>query len=149
MIRSVIRAAFPALADQCGLVELTSNSQLASLPACDAAISTLWTTAYSVLQLQNARRKFYFMQDYESRFYPAGSISALVEATYHFDFSAICNTVSLRDIYKQIGGQAEYFDPCIDLSIFHATNRAPLNRGVPDAILLCASDASQKHLLSC
>ena len=129
VIRSAIRTAFPALADQCGLVELTSSSQLTSLPACDAAIATLWTTAYSVLQLQNARRKFYFMQDYESRFYPAGSISAMVEATYRFGFDAICNTVSLRDIYTRIGGQAEYFDPCIDPGVFHATNRAPLNRG--------------------
>jgi glycosyltransferase involved in cell wall biosynthesis len=127
-IRSAIGAAFPALAEQCGVVELASHAQLGSLPACDAAIATLWTTAYSVLQLQNARRKFYFMQDYESRFYPAGSISAMVEATYRFGFDAICNTVSLRDIYRKIGGQAEYFDPCIDPSVFHATNRAALNR---------------------
>jgi glycosyltransferase involved in cell wall biosynthesis len=101
---------------------------LSSLPPSDAAIATLWTTAYSVLQLQNARRKFYFMQDYESRFYPAGSISALVEATYHFGFHAICNTVSLRDIYTKVGGlagsnDAEYFDPCIDPAIFHAQTR--------------------------
>jgi cellulose synthase/poly-beta-1,6-N-acetylglucosamine synthase-like glycosyltransferase/glycosyltransferase involved in cell wall biosynthesis len=131
VIRSAIREAFPALADQCSLVEFTSPSQLSSLPGCDAAIATLWTTAYSVLQLRNARRKFYFMQDYESRFYPAGSISAMVEATYHFGFSAICNTVSLRDIYTGLGGQAEYFDPCVDPAIFHAKTRAPLNRSEP------------------
>jgi glycosyltransferase involved in cell wall biosynthesis len=81
--------------------------------------------------MRNARRKFYFMQDYESRFYPAGSISALVEATYRFGFSALCNTVSLRDIYTKIGGQAEYFDPCVDPAIFNAKTRAPLSRGEP------------------
>ena len=131
VIRSAIRAAFPALAADCSVVEFTGYSQLPSLASCDAAIATLWTTAYSVLHMQNARRKFYFMQDYESRFYPAGSISALVEATYHFGFSAICNTVSLRDLYVQGGGQAEYFDPCIDPAIFHAKTRGPLNRGEP------------------
>ena len=131
VIRSIIRAAFPALADLCGLVEFTSYSQLPSLPPSDAAIATLWTTAYSVLQLQNARSKFYFMQDYESRFYPAGSISGMVEATYHFGFSAICNTVSLRDIYTRAGGQAEYFDPCVDPTIFHAKTRKPQPRGEP------------------
>jgi cellulose synthase/poly-beta-1,6-N-acetylglucosamine synthase-like glycosyltransferase/glycosyltransferase involved in cell wall biosynthesis len=131
VIRSAIRAAFPALAGACGLVEFTSYSQLPSLPPYDAAIATLWTTAYSVLQLQNARRKFYFMQDYESRFYPAGSISAMVESTYHFGFSAICNTVSLRDIYTGAGGRAEYFDPCIDPAIFHAKNRTPLRDHEP------------------
>ena len=117
-------------------MEFTSYSQLPSLPACDAAIATLWTTAYSVLRMQNARRKFYFMQDYESRFYPAGSISALVEATYRFGFNAICNTVSLRDIYTKLGGQAEYFDPCVDPGIFHATTRAPFSRVEP-ATLFC------------
>jgi glycosyltransferase involved in cell wall biosynthesis/GT2 family glycosyltransferase len=131
VIRSTIRSAFPALADDCGLFELTKYSQLPSLPACDAAISTLWTTAYSILQMSQARRKFYFMQDYESRFYPAGSISALVDASYRFGFSAICNTISLRDIYTGLGGQAEYFDPCVDPAIFHAKTRAPQNRSEP------------------
>ena len=162
VIRSAIKTAFPALAEKCGLVELTSYSQLPLVPDCDAAIATLWTTAYSVLQFKNARRKFYFMQDYESRFYPAGSISGLVEATYHFGFSGICNTVSLRDIYAKLcgpterqttkddglpygverperqttkddglDGQAEYFDPCVDTSVFHAKTRAPQSRGEP------------------
>jgi GT2 family glycosyltransferase/glycosyltransferase involved in cell wall biosynthesis/2-polyprenyl-3-methyl-5-hydroxy-6-metoxy-1,4-benzoquinol methylase len=131
IIRSVIKSAFPELGEKCGLVEFSKYDQLKLLPPCDAAIATLWTTAYSVLRFQNVRRKFYFMQDYESRFYPAGSISAMVEATYHFDFSAICNTVSLRDIYKGLGGQAEYFDPCIDPAIFHAKGRAPRPRGGP------------------
>jgi glycosyltransferase involved in cell wall biosynthesis len=131
IIRSAIKAAFPELGEKCGLVEFSNYGYLALVPPCDAAIATLWTTAYSVLRFQNVRRKFYFMQDYESRFYPAGSISAMVEATYHFDFLGVCNTVSLRDIYKGLGGQAEYFDPCIDPAIFHAKNRAPRPRGGP------------------
>ncbi len=137
-IRSAIRAAFPALADHCGLVEFTHPSQFASLPPCDAAIATLWTTAYTVLQLQTARRKFYFMQDYESRFYPAGSVSALVEGTYRFGFDAICNTVSLRDIYTARGGHADYFDPCIDPAIFNAATRPPQNRSEPHTLFCYA-----------
>ena len=44
------------------------------------------------------------MQDYESRFYPAGSISALVEVDLPLRLSGgICNTVSLREIYQQTG----------------------------------------------
>jgi glycosyltransferase involved in cell wall biosynthesis len=71
------------------------------------------------------------MQDYESRFYPAGSVSGLVEASYRFGFAAICNTVSLRDIYTRMGGVAEYFDPCVDPSNFHARNREPRKPGDP------------------
>ena len=131
MIRSTIGEAFPALARDCGVIEFLNDDQLASLPAGDGAIATLWTTAYSVLQYRNARRKFYFMQDYESRFYPAGSISALVESTYHFGFQGICNTVSLRDLYTRTGGSAEYFDPCIVPAIFHAKTRTPQPRNEP------------------
>jgi cellulose synthase/poly-beta-1,6-N-acetylglucosamine synthase-like glycosyltransferase/glycosyltransferase involved in cell wall biosynthesis len=136
VIRPVIAAAFPALAERCGLIEFADPSQVSSLPACDAAVATLWTTAYSVLEFKKARHKFYFMQDYETLFYPAGSVSAMVEATYHFGFSAICNTVSLRDIYTKLGGQAEYFNPCIDPAVFHAKTRAPQNRSEP-LILFC------------
>jgi cellulose synthase/poly-beta-1,6-N-acetylglucosamine synthase-like glycosyltransferase/glycosyltransferase involved in cell wall biosynthesis len=125
VLRAAIGSAFPDLARDSDMFEFTSDAQLASLPACDAAIATLWTTAYSVLRFEKARRKFYFMQDYESAFYPAGSISALVESTYHFGFSALCNTGSLRDIYKSIGGTAASFDPSINPSIFHAKTRTP------------------------
>jgi cellulose synthase/poly-beta-1,6-N-acetylglucosamine synthase-like glycosyltransferase/glycosyltransferase involved in cell wall biosynthesis len=128
VIRSTIGEAFPALARDCDVVAFLGDDQLPSLPSCDGAVATLWTTAYSVLQYRNARRKFYFMQDYESRFYPAGSISALVESTYHFGFQGICNTVSLRDLYTRTGGRAEYFDPCIDPAIFHAKTRTPQPR---------------------
>lgn len=114
------------------MVEFNGSSQgLSSLAACDAAVATLWTTAYSVLGMKNARRKFYFMQDYESRFYPAGSISALVDATYHFGLAGICNTVSLGEIYRERGGTAEYFDPCVDASIFNTKSRPPRNPDEP------------------
>ena len=136
VIRKTIGEAFPALARECDVVEFVDDDQLASLAASDAAVATLWTTAYSVLQYGNARRKFYFMQDYESRFYPAGSISAMVEATYHFGFSAICNTVSLKEIYTQSGGRAEFFDPAVDPAIFNAKTRTPQPRNEP-ATLFC------------
>lgn len=131
VIRRTIAPAFPTLAAESAMIEFTGPSQLPSLPDCDAAIATLWTTAYSVLEMRHARRKFYFMQDYESRFYPAGSISALVDATYRFGFTGICNTVALRDIYSKSGGAAEYFDPCVDPAIFNTTSRGPRNPDEP------------------
>jgi glycosyltransferase involved in cell wall biosynthesis len=125
VLRAAIGAAFPELGRESGVVEFTGDAQLPSVPECDAAVATLWTTAYSVLRFEKARRKFYFMQDYESAFYPAGSISALVESTYHFGFSAICNTGSLCEIYRRIGGHAASFDPSINPEIFHARTRVP------------------------
>jgi O-antigen biosynthesis protein len=118
-MRQRIGAAFPALAAASDVQVVGSDEALNELPASDAAVATLWTTAYSLLKFRNTRRKFYFIQDYEPLFYPAGSTSALVEATYGFGFLGICNTVSLRDLYVAQGGRAEYFDPCIDPSTFY------------------------------
>ena len=39
------------------------------LPPCDAAIATLWSSAYPILRMRQARAKFYFVQDNEPQFY--------------------------------------------------------------------------------
>jgi len=122
-----ITAAFPELGKSDVRV-INSDLQLDDLPASDAAIATLWTTAYSLLKFRRTRRKFYFIQDYEPLFYPAGSTSALVEATYDFGFTGICNTISLKEIYQAQGGKAEYFDPSIDASIFYRSRGERGNR---------------------
>ncbi|MGO0122933.1 rhamnosyltransferase WsaF family glycosyltransferase [Desulfothermobacter acidiphilus] len=110
-----IHSYFPAL--RCKEVHSVS---LGKIPECDAAISTLWTTAYAVLKFDKAKRKFYFIQDYEALFYPAGTISALVEATYRFGFLGIANTISLKEIYeREYRGVATFFNPCVDTLVFN------------------------------
>jgi GT2 family glycosyltransferase/glycosyltransferase involved in cell wall biosynthesis/SAM-dependent methyltransferase len=122
-----ITAAFPGL-DESDVRVMNSDAQIDDLPASDAAMATLWTTAYSLLKFRHTRRKFYFIQDHEPLFYPAGSTSALVDATYDFGFTGICNTISLKEIYEAQGGKAEYFDPSIDSSIFYRNGRERGNR---------------------
>ena len=134
VMRSRIADVFPELGQECGVSRLVSYGQLDSFPATDVAISTLWTTAFAALRFSKTRRKFYFIQDYESLFYPAGSISALAEATYRFGFHGICNTRGLLDTYLQMGGEAECFDPCIDPSIFYPPT-APRSGG--PALVFC------------
>jgi glycosyltransferase involved in cell wall biosynthesis len=123
-IRSQVAAAFPDLAAASTFFCVDAQSKVNELPATDAAICSLWTTAYAALEFEKTRRKFYFIQDDEALFYPAGSISALVEATYGFGFHGICNTVSLLKSYEDRGGEGECFSPCIDTSVFHHRNRA-------------------------
>jgi glycosyltransferase involved in cell wall biosynthesis len=102
---------------------------LSKIPAADAAIATLWTTAYFLLRFNNTRRKFYFIQDCESLFYPAGSIAAQAEATYRFGFFGIANTRTLKEMYEQrYGGIAEFFEPAIDLDVFHSNRTPPLRK---------------------
>ncbi len=122
-VRAQVAAAFPELAAASTFFCIDAQSKVNQLPASDAAVCSLWTTAYAALEFEKARRKFYFIQDDEALFYPAGSISALVEATYRFGFHGICNTVSLLKNYTARGGQGEFFTPCVDANVFHSRNR--------------------------
>lgn len=56
----------------------------------DAVIATAWTTAYVVQAAQGFAEKFYFVQDYEPDFYPAGTERYMASRTYEFDLACIC-----------------------------------------------------------
>jgi len=114
-----VSTVFPALASGKAVV-IRSDNDLASVPQVDACVATFWSTAYYVLKNQSTKRKFYFLQDFEPMFYPAGSSSAQVEATYRFGFYGLTNTISLKELYEeQFDGRATFFNPCVDTSIFH------------------------------
>ena len=127
-----IASSFPALAGQeVGVVNL--YHPIENLEQTDAGIATLWGTAYFLLRFNQTRRKFYFIQDYEPLFYPAGSISAQVEASYRFGYYGIANTPTIRKIYEeQYGGKAEHFLPCVDTEIFYPDKSGSSN--VPDPL---------------
>ena len=108
-----VRRAFPALAGS----EFTSAVDPAPGPV-DAAIGTLWTSAFPLLHQRNAGAKFYFVQDNEQQFYPAGAASAIVEQTYRFGFPGIVNTPGLADVYRSYGNPAVSFVPAVDTTLF-------------------------------
>jgi O-antigen biosynthesis protein len=118
-IKNRIIQGFPALKES-QVLRVQNEQELERLPDCDATIATLWTTAYFVLKFNRTRRKFYFLQDYEPLFYPAGTLHAQVEASYRFGFYALANTPTLKMIYERdYSGQAASFTPCVDLARFH------------------------------
>jgi glycosyltransferase involved in cell wall biosynthesis len=92
--------------------------------AADAAVATLWATAYSVAQFPHADRKFYMIQDFEPMFYPAGTSYALAEESYRLGLYGICNTEHMLRLYRsRYGGQGMSFQPAVDGSVFHADGR--------------------------
>jgi glycosyltransferase involved in cell wall biosynthesis len=114
-----ISKALPDLATA-RVVVIRSDLELPSVPDCDAVIATLWSTAYYAVKFNRTKRKFYFLQDFEPMFYPAGSTSAQVEATYRFGFYGLTNTISLKKHYEEdYGGKATYFNPSVDTSLFY------------------------------
>ena len=113
-----ISTAFPALAGSY-VVVIRSNDDLARVQFADASIATSWITAYYVLKFNETKRKFYFLQDFEPMFHAAGSTSAQAEATYHFGFYGLTNTVTLKRHYQDdYHGEATFFTPCVDTHMF-------------------------------
>lgn len=111
-----VRSIFPALTP----ATFTSGSTpVPDLPASDATIATLWSSAYPALQVTNTRAKFYFVQDNETQFYPAGAASAMAEETYRFGFPGIVNTPGLADVYRSYGNPAVSFVPAVDQARYH------------------------------
>lgn len=62
---------------------------VAGLGDCDALVATAWQTAYPVVNARTDARRFYWVQDHEPDFHPAGSTSALAAATYDFGLHGI------------------------------------------------------------
>lgn len=114
-----VRQAFPALAPS----TFTSAAEAWRLAPADAAIATLWSSAYPVLHARDVRAKFYFVQDNEQEFYPAGAASAMVEESYRFGFPGIVNTPGLADLYRSYGNPAVSFVPAVDQERYHPAER--------------------------
>jgi O-antigen biosynthesis protein len=110
-LREAIKLAFPELAAEADIYVVKANEDINSIGIgqLDAAFCTLWTTAYEPL------------------FYPAGTTSSLVEATYRFGFFGVCNTEPLKTLYEEFGSKAEFFTPSVDTKIFNTKNRTEKN----------------------
>ncbi len=92
------------------------------LKECDAAFATTWQSAYSVKNFPYARKKFYFMQDYESQFYAYGTQSMQANNSYTFGFTGITGGTWLKEIYESYGGKAQNYIFSSDKNIFYPLN---------------------------
>ena len=128
-----IGEAFPALAgsDVSQWRRNASGDPFAHLPPADVAMATFWTSAYHVMRYNRCRAKFFFVQDFEPAFYPAGSGWALAEETWHFGFPGIVNTPGLADVYRSYGNAAVSFVPAVDTARYHPPARRPSEDGGP------------------
>jgi len=123
-IKNRISGMFPNLLSD-DIIPLT-DYDLNTVPQGDISIATFWTSAYLLLKFNKTEGKFYFIQDYEPSFYPAGTLYALAEATYRFGFYGIVNSHGLYDLYmRDYGGVAEYFTPSVDEKVFYPSHRTP------------------------
>lgn len=95
-------------------------NSLENIKDSDALVATSWQTAYPVRNIQNTRKKFYFVQDFEPWFYPMNSEYLLAENTYKFGFYGICAGPWLaKTVSENYGMGADFFDLAFDPKIYH------------------------------
>ncbi len=145
--RSALDAAFAGLGTNASIAFYNgSPEQLAQIPAADVAVATLWLTAIHVARLQNVKRHFYMVQDFEPEFYPASSMFAMAEESYRLGLYALCNTESMYRTYTEAyGGKGLCFIPAVDREIYHASGRVERHPDEPVTIFAYARD----HFRNC
>lgn len=100
--------------------EAITEAQIDKIDQHDLGVATLWSTAYVLMKTKKIPRKYYFIQDNETSFYPKGSISALVDMSYRFGFYAIANTEGLLEMYrKNYGGRGTVLQSKVDLRDYY------------------------------
>ncbi|WP_419928324.1 glycosyltransferase [Candidatus Poriferisocius sp.] len=145
--RSGIAAAFESLSDCPIVYHDFATFDPDDIPPADAALATMWTTAYFVARATAQRRRFYLIQDYEPMFHPAGTLSALAEHSYRIGLYGLCNTGRLADIYRdRYGGIAQHFWPAVDESIFHARGRDEPDPDRPTTVFIYSRPS---HMRNC
>jgi len=86
----------------------------------DALVATHWSTAYLVNGLSNARKKFYFVQDFEPYFVPMSAEYLQVENTYRLPLFCITIGQWLTKLLKgRYGADADYFDFGVERDIYY------------------------------
>jgi O-antigen biosynthesis protein len=91
-----------------------------------AVVATSWPTAYPVFNARCAGKRFYFVQDFEPHFYPAGAWNLLAENTYRMGFHAITAGQWLaHKLGTEHGMSADSFEFGSDSSCYHRLDNSP------------------------
>ncbi|WP_298293004.1 glycosyltransferase [Thiomonas sp.] len=102
----------------------------------DVVVATSFETVASAMRI-NALRHFYFVQDYEPNFHPAGSLALLAENTYKVDIDCICASPWLKQKMEYHGRWATSFYLGVDNDIYFPNSSDHGNRttGLPRIVL--------------
>jgi hypothetical protein len=105
---------------------------------CHAIFATGWGTAYAVLSSAAQGVRFYFVQDFEPAFSPAGSESLLAEATFRFGFHGVTAGRWLADLLRsEYGMSADHFDFGCDLDTYTLASSSNVLEGREGVCYYC------------
>ena len=100
------------------VIPLKNNQKI--IEQYEKVVATGWITAYELLLL-NVKRKIYFVQSDETRFYPKGSyLKTRVKRTYTFPFEFMTEAKWIQSWLKKNFNQDSFYMPNgINTEIFH------------------------------
>jgi glycosyltransferase involved in cell wall biosynthesis len=111
--------AYPNLAAEMAMYDSSAGVD----PSAQAIFATSWETAYPVFRDSSSAKRFYFVQDYEPSFFPAGSEAMLAESTYRFGFHGITAGGWLsHKLHEEFGMATDHFDFAVDSDTYFVTN---------------------------
>lgn len=111
--------AYPALAADIRMYDRATGVA----PETQAIFATGWETAYPAFLEKTSARRFYFVQDLESSFYPLGTESMLAENTYRFGFHGITAGGWLaHKLSTDFGMTTDHFEFAVDKTHYSVTN---------------------------
>lgn len=88
-------------------------------------VATSWDTAHRIMGIPGGLERFYFVQDYEPAFYPAGSRGLAADASYDFEIGFLCAGSWLAKRIASRGGWVRSFDLAADDRCHQSQSRAP------------------------
>lgn len=91
----------------------------------DIIIATDCWTAFPVSRATKFKERFYFVQDFEPDFHPAGENRLVAESTYDLGFSALCAGAWLHHKMTEKGLWSRQWELCADHSVYFPTLRRP------------------------
>ncbi len=117
-LRKTIEALFPALRGAVSSKPLDGG----------VSIATFWKSAYFVAEMKG-EANYYFIQDYEPAFYPAGSIYGLAENSYRLGLKPIVNTPGLLEFICRTHNISDgvSFIPTVAGDVFHPGNLSEIS----------------------
>ena len=90
----------------------------------DVIFASSWDTVWPVQNSKYFKRRFYFIQDYETLFNAKGSRSELAEYTYAQDLDCICASTWLKELMeKKFGRWAKHFNLAADRNNYFPVKR--------------------------
>src|SRR5579885_3609512 len=122
--RELIREHFPAIA-----ADIYPPPHNLDRISGDAVIATDHLSAYPARAVTRVQRRFYFLQDYEPAFHPAGYAALLAEQTYSFGFDALSNGAWLHELAQRHGMWSVKWEQAADPEHYFVDSSEPRQPG--------------------